>query len=105
MRDTTWIKPEIDELLARFRAAFCIYELAGYQSPLTVTADFAYVRLHGPGRKKYRESYDDVHLREWCRQIGSWAKRLAAVYVYFDNDQSGFAAQNALKLRQMVFGN
>jgi uncharacterized protein YecE (DUF72 family) len=40
-RDVSWIRPEINKLLARFRAAFCIYELAGYRSPLTITADFA----------------------------------------------------------------
>jgi uncharacterized protein YecE (DUF72 family) len=27
-----------------------------------------------------------------------------AVYFYFDNDQAGYAATNALRLREMVFG-
>jgi len=40
-RDLSWVRPEIDKLLARFRAAFCVYDLAGYHSPLTITADFA----------------------------------------------------------------
>jgi len=34
-RDVSWIRPDINKLLARFRAAFCIYELAGYHSPFT----------------------------------------------------------------------
>lgn len=101
-RDPSWIKPEVNELLARFGAAFCIYELAGYQSPLTVTADFAYVRLHGPGPGKYQNSYDGRRLRQWARQIADWAKTLAAVYFYFDNDQAGFAARNALTLKRMI---
>ena len=104
LRDPTWIKPEIDELLATFGAAFCIYELASYQSPLTVTADFAYVPLHGPGSGKYQDSYDEKRLRRWCSQIQAWAKTLKAIYVYFDNDQAGYAAQNALALRRMVLG-
>jgi uncharacterized protein YecE (DUF72 family) len=29
---------------------------------------------------------------------------LKAIYIYFDNDQAGYAAQNALELKQMVFG-
>jgi uncharacterized protein YecE (DUF72 family) len=33
-----------------------------------------------------------------------WAKTLKAVYVYFDNDQAAYAAQNALELQQMIFG-
>ena len=103
LRDQTWIRPEINELLAKFRAAFCIYELAGYQTPLTVTTNFAYVRLHGPGPGKYQDSYDHARLEQWCRQIKLWAKSLAAVYVYFDNDQSGYAARNALSLKQMLW--
>jgi len=105
LRDTTWINPDIQELLARFHAAFRIYELAGFRSPLTVTTDFAYVRLHGPGPGKYQESYNDARLRGWTRQIENWAKKLAAIYIYFDNDQSGFAAQNALTLKQMVLSD
>jgi uncharacterized protein YecE (DUF72 family) len=91
-RDSTWITPEANEVLKKSRSAFCIYELAGYHSPLTVTTDFAYVRLHGP----------EDHLRKWSQQIRNWAKTLKAVYVYFDNDQSGFAARNALTLKQML---
>jgi uncharacterized protein YecE (DUF72 family) len=103
-RDLSWIRPEIDRLLARYRAAFCIYELAGYHSPLTLTADFAYVRLHGPGLGKYQESYSKGCLRRWSKQIDNWAKTLSAVYIYFDNDQAGFAARNTLTLKQMVLG-
>jgi len=101
-RDFSWMTPEVNELLAQFNAAFCIYELAGYHSPLTVTADFAYVRLHGPGEGKYQGSYDDSRLRKWSRQIRVWGKSLAAIYVYFDNDQIGYAAKNALTLKEMV---
>ena len=102
LRDHSWIKPEINDLLARFRAAFCIYELAGFQSPLTVTTDFAYVRLHGPGAEKYQASYSHASLQRWRRQIEIWARTLKAVYIYFDNDQDGYAAQNALSLKRML---
>lgn len=104
-RDLTWITPEINELLKKFNAAFCIYELAGYHSPITVTADFAYVRLHGPTPNKYQGSYSEDRLRQWSRQINEWSKTLAAVYIYFDNDQAGFAAQNAMTLKRMLMGN
>jgi len=103
-RDLSWIQPEIARLLAKFQAAFCIYELAGYHSPLTITADFAYVRLHGPGLAKYQETYSNRRLRRWSKQIEDWAKDLAAIYIYFDNDQAGNAARNALTLKKMVIG-
>jgi uncharacterized protein YecE (DUF72 family) len=103
-RELSWITPEVNSVLKKFNAAFCIYELAGYHSPLHVTADFTYVRLHGPESGKYQGSYNYERLREWARQIESWAKELKAIYFYFDNDQAGYAAANALTLRRMVFG-
>ena len=103
-RETSWITPQIMRVLERFNAAFCIYELAGYHSPFTVTADFAYVRLHGPAAGKYQGSYSEEALRGWASRISAWASELKAVYVYFDNDQAGYAAQNALKLKEMVMG-
>jgi uncharacterized protein YecE (DUF72 family) len=103
-RDLSWMTPEVNRVLSRFNAAFCIYELAGYHSPVNVTSDFAYVRLHGPAAGKYQGRYSDDRLHEWARQVEDWAKRLQAVFIYFDNDQAGYAAQNALALRGMVLG-
>jgi uncharacterized protein YecE (DUF72 family) len=101
-RETSWMKPEVNRILKRFNAAFCIYELAGYHSPFEVTSDFTYVRLHGPASGKYQGSYSNERLQAWASRIESWAKELKAVYVYFDNDQAGYAAQNALALRQAL---
>ncbi len=103
-RELSWMKPEVMDVLKRFNAAFCIYELAGYHSPMHVTTDFTYVRLHGPDANKYQGSYSDDRLRWWACQIESWAKMQKAIYVYFDNDQAGYAPQNALTLKNMVFG-
>jgi uncharacterized protein YecE (DUF72 family) len=101
LRDPSWHVPEIYCLLERHNAAFCIYELAGVRSPLLVTADFTYVRLHGPG-KAYQGSYRRSALRAWAARIDEWRSSLKAVYFYFDNDQAGYAAQNALTLRGLV---
>jgi len=103
-RELSWITPEVDRILRRFNAALCIYELAGFHTPLTITADFTYVRLHGPATGKYQGSYSQEQLERWACQIKEWSKRLSAVYVYFDNDQAGYAAHNALTLKQMVPG-
>ncbi|HEY6764887.1 MAG TPA: DUF72 domain-containing protein [Candidatus Sulfotelmatobacter sp.] len=103
-RELSWIIPEVDAVLKEFNAAFCVYELAGYHTPIKITADFAYVRLHGPESGKYQGSYSDEKLSAWARQIETWAAELRAVYVYFDNDQAGYAAANALMLKRMLFG-
>lgn len=103
-RELSWITPAVSSLLTKFNAAFCIYELAGYHSPLHITADFAYVRLHGPARGKYQGSYSKEKLQVWARQIKSWSAHLKAIYIYFDNDQYCYAAANALSLKSTVLG-
>ncbi|MBV9610314.1 MAG: DUF72 domain-containing protein, partial [Acidobacteria bacterium] len=35
-------------------------------------------------------------------RIAEWRKNLKGVYVYFDNDQAGYAALNALTLKNLV---
>jgi uncharacterized protein YecE (DUF72 family) len=100
-REPSWNLPEIYQILRRYNAAFCIYELAGYHSPFEITADFTYVRLHGPG-EKYQGSYSHGVLEHWAEQIASWRRELKGVYVYFDNDQAGYAARNALELKKLA---
>ena len=100
-RDLTWHVPAVDEVLHRYNAAFCIFELAGFNTAPKVTADFAYVRLHGPGGK-YQGSYSEATLRTWVERIKHWQKMLKAIYVYFDNDQSAYAVHNALALKAIL---
>jgi uncharacterized protein YecE (DUF72 family) len=100
-REPSWICDDVCQILRKYNAAFCIYDIAGYQTPLHVTADWAYVRLHGPGNK-YQGSYSEKVLQKWARQIREWSEQLQAVYVYFDNDQAGYAAKNATTLKRMV---
>jgi uncharacterized protein YecE (DUF72 family) len=99
-RNPTWNIEPVYEVLRRHNAAFCIYELAGFLSPLENTANFTYIRLHGPGNK-YQGDYGRDTLRCWVERIDSWRKTLKDVFVYFDNDQAEFAPKNALELKRM----
>jgi uncharacterized protein YecE (DUF72 family) len=76
-------------------------EHAGQEVPVEVTADFVYIRLHGP-YGPYQRSYSDAALRTWAKRIAAWAKEGLDVYYYFDNDDRGFAPRNALRLRELV---
>jgi uncharacterized protein YecE (DUF72 family) len=100
-RNETWNNPAANDLLAQYKVAYCIFDLAGYQSPMQITTDITYVRLHGPGGK-YQGSYSDKALRRWAKQIEAWSRTLKAIYVYFDNDDSGYAAHNALRLKELL---
>jgi uncharacterized protein YecE (DUF72 family) len=100
-RNVTWYSEEVYEMLKEFNVAFCIYELDGHISPLIVTADFTYIRLHGPGAK-YQGSYTDKILAQWATRIRKWVRARKDVYVYFDNDQEAFAVFNAVTLHDML---
>lgn len=101
LRNATWHTPEIYRILRRHNAAFCIFEIDGKFSGMELTANFTYIRLHGPGGP-YQGSYPDSTLREWANRIEKWKEELKAVYVYFDNDQEAYAVKNALRLKEMV---
>ncbi|WP_162053155.1 DUF72 domain-containing protein [Pontibacter pamirensis] len=100
-RHHSWYAPEVLDLLRFFNVAFCIYELEWHNSPKEVTADFVYVRLHGP-EGKYSGSYHDDALQYWAWQCLEWKNQGLQVYIYFDNDQNGYAAFNAMRLQEIV---
>jgi uncharacterized protein YecE (DUF72 family) len=100
-RDTRWFDEKICAILAKRNCAFCIFEIGGLQSPLWRSADFVYLRLHGPGAK-YEGSYSDRALEVWAQEIRAWLAKNTDVYCYFDNDQAGYAVKDALRLRQLV---
>jgi uncharacterized protein YecE (DUF72 family) len=101
-RNASWHSTEAYALLERHNAAFCPFDIAGYQSPIVVTADFIYVRLHGPGPGAYQGSYSDESLRAWAGRIQQWSQSLKSVYLYFDNDMAGFAVRDALRLKALT---
>lgn len=103
-RDPSWFDPSIYALLADHGAAFCMYDLQGHASPKEVTADFIYVRLHGPAAA-YQGSYPDETLAGWAGAFSTWSAGGKRIYCYFNNDQEGFAVENALRLRQMLAGD
>ena len=99
-RDPRWFNTSAYEMMSKHRAAFCIYELAGLLSPKEVTADFIYIRLHGPG-EAYQGEYDTDALAGWAGAFYTWAKQGKEIFCYFDNDEAGYAAQDALRLQKM----
>lgn len=104
-RDPSWHNPHAYDLLARHDAAFCIYEFAGYNAPKEITTDWVYIRLHGPHETPYEGHYDAQTLAGWAGAISSWLRQGKDVYCYFDNDQAGYAPQDALRLQSMIEGD
>jgi uncharacterized protein YecE (DUF72 family) len=102
LRDPSWLDHRAYEALTEVGAAFCIYELAGRMSPKEITADFVYIRLHGPENVPYMGQYATKTLAGWAGAISSWSAQGRDVFCYFDNDEAGYAAQDALRLQEML---
>jgi uncharacterized protein YecE (DUF72 family) len=102
-RNQAWYCAEALAILRRHDAGFCIYDLGGHTSPLELTADFAYVRLHGPVQR-YSGAYGERGLAPWAERIGAWRARGIDVFAYFDNDVGGAAPRDALTLRRLCGG-
>lgn len=100
-RDASWHGEDVMDVLRRHGAAFCVFDLAGTASPCVTTAGFAYVRLHGPDGP-YCGRYGARTLRQWAERISDWSKGGLDVYCYFDNDEAGYAFENAVELRQLI---
>ena len=100
-RDPSWFEEKNYALLRDHGASFCVYDLDGRTSPKQVTADFVYMRLHGPDGP-YQGRYGAERLAGWAGAISAWRKEGLDVYCYFDNDEAAYAAQDALRLKQMM---
>jgi uncharacterized protein YecE (DUF72 family) len=100
LRDPSWHVTEVYRVLERRGAAFCMYDLERFRSPVLLTADFCYARFHGPG-SKYVGSYSRAFLRTWAGRIRAWSGGLRAAYVYFDNT-AGDAVANARTMRRLL---
>lgn len=100
-RHPTWDVEETFAVLSRHKAAYCVTSGANLPCNLRATADFVYVRLHGPDPDHlYAGSYSEADLRWWSDRIGEWKGH--DVFAYFNNDGYGHAVRNALRLRELV---
>ncbi len=100
-RDSSWFNDQVYRALEEKACAFCIYDLDRELSPKVVTADFIYIRLHGP-QAPYQGQYSDGTLAGWAKDFDKWTEKGKEIYCYFDNDQAGYAASDALKLKKMI---
>ena len=100
-RDASWYCDAVFATLGRHNAALCLSDHAAAPSPRIVTADWVYVRNHGPAGD-YRDNYSDEQLRAWARSIDGWCGEGREVWCFFDNDHKAAAPADALRLTAMT---
>jgi len=101
-RHASWHVEPVFTMLRRYGVALCIHDWRTCLAPIELTADFAYIRLHG-SLGPFIGSYGLPSLRRWRDRIAALvAMGAQTVYVYFNNDGFAYAVKNALRLKQLV---
>lgn len=96
LREPSWLHEEVYDVLRGHGAALCIHDLlAGH--PWERTTDWTYVRFHGPHalEHKYQGRYGPDGLYWMSERLDGWLAEGCDVYAYFNNDDSGFAVEDA----------
>lgn len=105
VRDPSWLHDDVLHCLARHGAALCIHDLLE-DHPWTLTADWSYVRFHGPHavERPYQDRYGPRRLSKLADRLLEWREAGTDVFAYFDNDRHADAWHDAAWLRSRVAG-
>ncbi len=102
-RHGTWWNEEMWKLLRKYDVANTIVDEPLLPPEPVVTADFAYMRWHGRGRRPwYNYRYSIEELKPWVPRVREVAVKTKAVYGYFNNHYHGYAVENCLQVLGML---
>jgi uncharacterized protein YecE (DUF72 family) len=103
LRDASWVHDEVFAVLERHGAALCLHDLLPDQ-PWVRTADWTYVRFHGPRavEEPYHGRYTGRRLWRVADRLADWRDEGVDVYAYFNNDWHGEAVRDAAWLRDRL---
>jgi uncharacterized protein YecE (DUF72 family) len=102
-RHASWLNETCYDCLSAHGFALCIPIAPDYPRAEQMTAPFSYIRFHS-GEIMGNSCYTDKELAQWATKIRKWLKE-RDIYVFFNNDASGFAIANAKKLRHYITTN
>lgn len=100
-RNKYWFVDEVYSLLKKYNVALVAGQSSRYPEVRHVTADSAYIRMHGP-EKLFASKYTREQLEDWADYIRKISPQVKSVYVYFNNDFYGYAIDNAKELMNVL---
>jgi len=101
-RDPSWLRRDIYAVLREHRAALVVHDLIP-NHPRVLTADWTYLRFHGPTRR-YGGCYRPQMLTAASGRIRKLLSDGLDVFAYFNNDAGGHAVRNAADLKRLATG-
>jgi uncharacterized protein YecE (DUF72 family) len=84
-RHDSWLADDIFEALRSKNVALCIADSETRETPLVLTADYAYLRLRDEG-------YGDADIARWSATARDLGTRASDVFVYFKHEDEGKGA-------------
>lgn len=101
-RHASWLAEEARELLTEHGVALVRADSGGrWPTAGAPTADFAYLRYHGP-KELYASGYSPQKLGHEAARIAGWLGKDRAVWAFFNNTDAGHAWADAARLREFV---
>lgn len=100
-RNKYWFTDDVYQVLKKHTVALVAAQSSRYPGERHVTANIAYIRLHGP-EKLFASTYSDAQLGEWATYIKHISPKVDRMYIYFNNDFHGYAIQNAKTLARIL---
>lgn len=98
-RNDSWYDPAVFDALRERDVALCVADSPKHRTPISATASWAYLRLHG---LEEEASYGEEGLDEWAARVARFAATCEPIYVFFDNDRDGNAVRDARMLTQKL---
>jgi len=100
-RNMSWVEqPEpVYSLLRKYNVSNTIVDEPFLPVDLTTTADHAFVRWHGKGKRVwYNYEYSSDELDPWVDRVEKVSKKVKRIYGYFNNHFHGSAVFNSLEM-------
>ncbi len=116
-RNSGWVRKSVFDFLKKNKIGYCVVDepkLKGLVPFVSaITSDDAYIRLHGRNKnwfgasmsERYNYNYSDDELFEIALKVKNIGEKSKKSFIFFNNCHMGFAAKNAIKMRELLVEN
>lgn len=84
-RHDSWLADDVFDALRMKNVALCIADSETRETPLVMTADYAYLRLRDEG-------YGEADIARWAATVRNLGRAVSEVFVYFKHEDEGKGA-------------
>ena len=94
-RHDSWLADDVFDALRMKNVALCIADSETRETPLVMTADYAYLRLRDEG-------YGEADIARWAATVRDLGRAVSDVFVYFKHEDEGKGAAFGQKMMALL---